>query len=167
MHEISSIVDVQEVGWFRATQATYLVAVVGTLLTAVLDMLVLIRFFDKGSFKVISVINFITLMSAFAALLMFGLHYKDVFTITDTYNSEAYIGYSFYTAVFGCAVLLVAFIFHGIEASNAAGVLKNMQHRLTIWSTPTHCLWIRSNVQCFSGEVKMEKHAKVVSVEYT
>lgn len=44
--------------WFRAVQALFLLACLGSLLTSVLIGLVLIRFFDStGTFKVIAVVN--------------------------------------------------------------------------------------------------------------
>ena len=44
--------------WFRAVQALFLLACLGSLLTSILIGLVLIRFFDStGTFKVIAVVN--------------------------------------------------------------------------------------------------------------
>ena len=72
-------------------------------------------------------------MAETLSLVFFGLHYSDIFVIT---SSEDYLGYSFYTAILAAGLLLLSFLAAAIEASQASKVLQNMQHRLTVWSTP-------------------------------
>ncbi|XP_076437574.1 uncharacterized protein LOC143276808 [Babylonia areolata] len=134
MSDIAAIVDAQEVGWFRAVQALFLLACLGSLLTCVLIGLVLISFFDsRGTFKVIAAANFGTVVVELMALVFFGLHYHDVFVIT---SAEDHLGYSFYMAVVATVILFLAFVASAIEASQTSKVLLNMQHRFTVWSTP-------------------------------
>lgn len=135
MSEISALVDGQEVAWFRAVQALFLLACLGSLLICVLIGLVLITFFDALlTFRVISVICFITVVSEILSIVFFGLHYKDVFVISP--NGDAYLSYSFYMAIVAVFFLFVAFIASVIEASQTSRVLQNMHHKLTVWSTP-------------------------------
>jgi hypothetical protein len=73
-------------------------------------------------------------VSEILAIVFFGLHYQDIFTISET--GEDYLGYSFYVAILATVFLFVSFIASVIEASQTSKVLQNMQHRLTVWSTP-------------------------------
>ncbi|KAL8607770.1 hypothetical protein ACOMHN_039443 [Nucella lapillus] len=134
MSDVSAIVDTHEVVWFRAVQALFLLACLGSLLTSVLIGLVLISFFDSlGTFKVIAVANFGTVVVEVLSLVFFGLHYRDVFIIT---SADDYLGYSFYMGILASAILFLSFIASAIEASQTSKVLLNMQHRLTVWSSP-------------------------------
>ncbi|KAK7091206.1 hypothetical protein V1264_008925 [Littorina saxatilis] len=134
MSEIAAIVDAQEVAWFRAVQALFLLACVGSLLATVLMGLILIHFFDaRGTFKVASVVTFGSVVSTVTAVAFFGVHYRDIFVIT---SSDAHLGYSFYCAIIGAFFLFISFIASALEASQTSKVLQNMQHRLTVWSTP-------------------------------
>lgn len=134
MSDVAAIVDAHEVAWFRAVQALFLLACLGSLLTCVLIGLVLINFFDnRGTFKVVAFANFGTVVVELLALVFFGLHYRDVFIIT---SAEDYLGYSFYMGVMATVLLFLSFIASAIEASQTSKVLLNMQHRFTVWSTP-------------------------------
>jgi len=135
MAEISAIVDAQEVAWFRAVQALFLLACLGSLLICILIGLVLIRFFDSPlTFRVIAGVNFVTVISEVLAITFFGLYYRNVFALE--YASDDYLGYSYYVAIMAVVFLFLSLVASSIEASQTSKVLQNMQHRLTVWSTP-------------------------------
>lgn len=135
MSEIAAVVDAQEVAWFRAVQGLFLLACLGSLLTCVLIGMVLISFFEgRMTYKVITAVSFLTVVSEILAIVFFGLHYQDVFTLGR--SGDDYLGYSFYVAIVAVFFLFVTFIASSIEASQTSKVLQNMQHRLTVWSTP-------------------------------
>ncbi|XP_005107088.1 uncharacterized protein LOC101864709 [Aplysia californica] len=139
MERLDALVDVRYAAWFRSVQALYLLHCVGLLVSTAMYILYTIRFFEsKGSFKVLTAFNFLTVAFGVYAVAVFGTSYSKFFGLgshptTDDYSS---LDWAFYTAITGCCFSFLVMIFSAMEASQAADIFRNMQHRITVWNTP-------------------------------
>jgi len=139
MDRINMLLDTRYTGWFRSVQALYVLHVLGHLTSFCFYILYLVRFFEtKNSFKALTVFNFATMSFGLYSVCVFGTNYIKFFGLSSHPMTDQYAGlnWAFYTAILGCVFGFLTTIFSAIEASESAGVIHNMQHRLTQWSTP-------------------------------
>lgn len=135
MDGINAIADAHYVVWFRVIQATFMVACLGSLLICVIDLLVVFRFFDKGSFKVSTIACLFTFSFEFVTILLFGLYYRDIFVLDA--EPETALGFSYYMAIVGTGFVFACLVTHILGQFRTTSVFQNIEHRLTTaWNTP-------------------------------
>ena len=72
-------------------------------------------------------------------LAVFGTQYLELFGLghaPDHITEEATLGRAFYFAIAACSLAALTMLFSAMEASQATGVIRNMHHRMTVWSSP-------------------------------
>lgn len=140
MEQLDNLVAVHYTSLFRSIQAMYLLHTIGHLISTCLYVLYIFKFLEsKGSFRVLTAFNFLTITCGVYAVAVFGTHHLKLFGLhhaPDHITEEAALAAGFYYAVVGCCVAAVTMVFSAMEASQAAGVIRNMQHRMTVWSSP-------------------------------
>ncbi|CAG5134510.1 unnamed protein product [Candidula unifasciata] len=139
MEHLSSIVEADYSAWFRSVQTMYLLHCVGMLVSLVTYILYLVRFLDyKGSFRFLTLLNFLTLAAGIYAVTFFDLNAKKFFGVTSPILPAdcSTLGYAFYMAIVGCCFSFLVLFVSAAEAVQAVELLRNMQNRLTIWTTP-------------------------------
>lgn len=67
------------------------------------------------------------------AVVLFGLDSEDMFGLD---GHTVTLDWSFHVAIVALCFIFLSIIFHAMEASRAADLIRNMQHRLTVWTTP-------------------------------
>ncbi|GFR87515.1 hypothetical protein ElyMa_000748700 [Elysia marginata] len=151
MEWINDLVDAQYATLFRSLQAMYLLHCVGMLVSGVMYALYAIRFFEaKGGFRALTAFNFLTMGAGIYTLALYGTKYRKFFGLTSPeYDDNIIInlnghgshhvadfGYGFIIAAIGCVLSGIVTICSGLEASKAVDLLRNMQNRLTVWTSP-------------------------------
>ncbi|KAK3730080.1 hypothetical protein RRG08_055147 [Elysia crispata] len=151
MERINDLVNAQYASLFRSLQGVYLIHCAGTLVSGVVYFLFAVRFFEaKGGFRALTAFNFLILAAGIYTLAIFGTNYRHFFGLTspeyddnivfskDGQSSHhvAEFGYGFIIAVIGCVLAGVVTICSAMEASKAVDLLRNMQNRLTVWTSP-------------------------------
>ncbi|RUS76166.1 hypothetical protein EGW08_016078 [Elysia chlorotica] len=151
MERLNDLVDAQYASLFRSLQAVYLMHCVGMLISAVVYFLFAVKFFEsKGGFRALTAFNFLTLAAGVYTLALFGTKYRQFFGLTsplydnniifskDGHDSHhvSDFGYGFIMAIIGCVLSAIVTVCSGMEASRAVDLLRNMQNRLTVWTSP-------------------------------
>ncbi|XP_046578535.1 uncharacterized protein LOC124286236 [Haliotis rubra] len=134
MDSLGAIINSKDIVWFRTVQATLLLGCVGSLLGLVMSFLYHIRFFESHSgFKSLTIVNIMTLSIELVAVVLFGLDCEDMFGLD---GHTVALDWSFHVAILALCFIFLSIVLHAMEASRAADLIRNMQHRLTVWTTP-------------------------------
>ncbi|GFO35147.1 hypothetical protein PoB_006165200 [Plakobranchus ocellatus] len=151
MERINDLIDAQYTALFRSLQAFYLLHCLGMLFSGVIYGLYALRFFEaKGGFRVLTVFNVLALAAGVFTLAMYGTKYRQIFGLTSPeYDTNIIIdknshishhvaefGYGFIMAAIGCVLAAIVTACSLLEASRAVDLLRNMQNRLTVWTSP-------------------------------
>ncbi|KAK6167770.1 hypothetical protein SNE40_021723 [Patella caerulea] len=134
MERINAMINPSDIAWFRVIQAAFILSVIGSLLSSIMSVFLLTKLFDGvGGYKMTSLVNFLTMTSEITVVVLFGLNYVDMFGLDGHTVS---LEWSYYVAIAACVFLFFALVFHAMEASRAAEIIKNVQHRITGLTTP-------------------------------
>ncbi|XP_041360669.1 uncharacterized protein LOC121376929 [Gigantopelta aegis] len=134
MESLGRFINPRDIVWFRTVQAAFVIAVVGSLLGAIMSFLSHIKFFESsGTYKTLTIVNIMTMSVELVSLVLFGLDYTDMFGVDGHIVA---LNWSFHLAITSTCFTFLAVVFHAMEASRAADLIINMQKRLTVWSTP-------------------------------
>ncbi|CAG5122702.1 unnamed protein product [Candidula unifasciata] len=139
MENLNALVNHDYAGWFRTVQAMYLLHCLGLLISAVAYLLYLIRFLEvKGSFRALAMLNFIALVAGVFSVTMFGVQMEEFFGVANPSlpDGVASLGYAFYMAILGCCLSFVVLMLSAMEAIHAIDLIRDMQNRFTVWTTP-------------------------------
>ncbi|ESO83158.1 hypothetical protein LOTGIDRAFT_169568 [Lottia gigantea] len=126
---IHTMINPSDIAWFSVIQATFILSVIGCLLSTVMAIFFLIKIFDtsKSGYKLISVTQLLTLTSQLIALTLFGMDCVDMFAFD---GHVVQLSWAYYCAAVACGFIFLSSIMHAMEASRAVEVIKNVHHRL-------------------------------------